>query len=64
MQDTRRVVLAYPHVDVLFPIGIVVYLPVLASFERESVGRERLGLLPDLVGLLGKQLAFWTVIIF
>ena len=36
-------------------------LPVLAAFEPERVCDERFGLLPDLIGLLGDELAFGIV---
>ncbi len=55
-------VLAYPHVGVLFPEGVLVDRPVRSPPERERVTDERLGLLPHIVGLFGDQLVFGTVV--
>jgi hypothetical protein len=46
----------------LLPEGVLVDLPVPSAIERESVGHERLGLLPDLVGLFGDELVFGSVV--
>lgn len=46
----------------LFPESVLVDLPVRPAVEREGVGHERLGLLPDLVGFFSDELVFGTAV--